>query len=339
MKPKHFLILAGITGGSLLAATTSLIIGGNTPAFAAAGERLLPQLETAASDVVRVSVRTDDFDMLAELRDGRFVDATSGYPISTEPLKKLVSGLTLAEIAEAKTSDPSRHADLQLAGIDAQAGSGTEVILSDKDGDEIAHVIAGQRDFTLGGLTGGQFVRRGGENASWLVHAHLNPPTTRAGWFDTNLLQVESAQLSTITLASASADAITLNVKDGEASIDSAVLGDRIPAENKLARITGLFESLDFSDVRRAGSAEDEEGDAASETLVTATLKDGTTINITAVEAYEDDGLWVRVVADGSTDVAAELNTGFDGFEFAISSIDAGVFEWTLEDMTEAAPS
>jgi hypothetical protein len=178
-------------------------------------------------------------------------------------------------------------------------------------------------------------VRRGGENDSWLVHANLNPPKTRAGWFETSLLDVETSQMATITLTSANDAVIPLNVKDGEVSIDASVIGDRIPAQNKLDRITGLFESLDFIDVRRADNAEDE----TSEGALVAMLTDGTSISVSAIEAYDESGLWVRIGAEGGSDFASKLTAKFDGFEFALSSIDADIIGWSLDDMTEPAPS
>ncbi|MEO1025072.1 MAG: DUF4340 domain-containing protein [Pseudomonadota bacterium] len=335
MKQKSFLMLAGATGLSILAAGATLFSSGNAPAFAEAGERLFPELEQKASEVAKLELRDGAFEMTIELRDGTFVDAASGYPVDLEPLKKLVSGMTLAEIAEAKTSDPARHADLELAAAGAETGSGSEVVLFDDGGDQIAHVIAGQRDFTLGGVTGGQYVRRGGEDASWLVHARLDPPSNRAGWFETRLMDVDSSEISSVSLTTSEGQVISMTGTDGSLSIDPLLMDGRAPAENNLSRIVRLIETLDFTNVRASQGSED--GGASIQT----TLADDTTVTLTALTASESDSeaQWFRINAIGGTDISEALAGKVDGFEFSMSSADAEIFGWTLDDLTEQTPS
>lgn len=92
--------------------------------------------------------------MTVAVRDDTFVDAVSGYPVDLKPLKDLVGSITLAEIAEAKTSDAARYGDPGLASATAETGGGTEVTHFDDSGVQFAHVIAGARDYMLGGATG-----------------------------------------------------------------------------------------------------------------------------------------------------------------------------------------
>lgn len=47
----------------------------------------------------------------------------------------------------------------------------------------------------------------------------------------------------------------------------------------------------------------------------------------------------MRIVVDGSGEAADALRGRTDGFEFALSSYDAQVLGWTLEDLTEAVES
>lgn len=335
MKKKSFLMLAGATGLSILAAGATMIGNGNAPAFAEAGDRLFPDLEKEASEVSKLELRDADFQMTIELRDGKFVDAASGYPVDPEPLKKLVSGMTLAEIAEAKTTDPARHADLDLASAGTETGGGYEVTLFDESDNQIAHVIAGRRDFTLGGVTGGQFARRGGEDATWLVHARLDPPSRRSGWFETRLAEIESDQINSVSLSSSDGQVISMTGNDGILSIDPILMEGRVAADNNLNRLVRFIETLDFSDVR----APQETGSTSSGPSIQVTLSDETSITLTPTSALggDSEATWIRIEATGGTETSEALAAKANGFEFSMSSSDTEIFGWTLDDLTEEA--
>lgn len=337
MKQTSFVILAGVTGLSILAAGGTLLTGRDAPAFAQAGERVLPNLETEASEVTGFELREGDFEMSIALRDGAFVDAASGYPVDPEPLKKLMSGMTLAEIAEAKTRDPARHADLSLASANAENGGGTEVILLNQDGDQIAHLIAGARDYTLGGVTGGQYVRRSGEDATWLAHARLDPPSRRAGWFETRLIEVAADEITSISLTTSEGQVISMTGEGGTLSIDPLLMEGRVTADSQLSRMTRLFETLDFTDVRAIPASNDTMDGAQLQ----ADFSDGTGITLTKVAAAEGESAltWVRIDATGGTDTSETLLNKVGGFEFSLSATDAAVLDWNLDDLTEETAS
>ncbi len=333
MKQKSFLMLAGATGLSILAAVATTFGTGNAPAFAEAGEKLFPDLQHKTRDLAKLELRDGDFEMTVELQDATFVDAVSGYPIDPEPLRKLVSGMTLAQIAEAKTTDPARHKDLQLAAADAEIGGGREIILLDESGEQLAHMIAGQRDFTLGGVTGGQYARRGDEQAAWLIHGRVDPPNSRSGWFDTRLMEIAASEISAVSLTSAEGQLIALSGEDGTLSIDPLLMEGRAPAENKLGQIVRLIETLDFVDVR----ALDETDDGANGPRIEATLADDTAITLTALPGPGDENsaTWVQIAATGGTEAADALARRVDGFAFSMSSSDTEIFGWDLDDLTE----
>lgn len=276
---KSFFILAAATALSVAAAVATLVFDRSAPAMTAAGERLFPGLENAANDIARLTFREGDFEAVVERRDGAFVDAASGYPVDKEVLHDIVGAMTLAEIAEAKTTDRARLADLGLADVGAEDGAGSEIILEDGAGDVIAHVIAGDRDFTLGGITGGQFVRRGGEDAAWLARTRIDPPTRRSGWFDSRLAEMDVESIVRASLTPEDGEPIAFAREDEEFRLETAAPEGRGPNESRISRIPRLFETLDFDDVRAAGDA--------SETGVrlSAETSEGMTVTLVALEA------------------------------------------------------
>lgn len=336
MTRNSFLILLGATVLSVLAALAVLTFDRGGAAMAMSGERLLPDLDSKASDIARVVLRDDDEEMVIERRDGAYVDAASGYPVDTGVLQDLVGALALAEIAEAKTTDPARHAELGLAAPDAEEGAGREIVLEDADDGVIAHVIAGDRDYTLGGLTGGQFVRRGDEDATWLVRARINPPSRRAGWFDSDLFTGEESDVLRATLTPREGDPVTFAREDEAFVLTGDLPEGKVARESNINRIPRFLAALDFDDVRKAGEVREQGA------TLTAELADDLTVDLTELvdsDGDGDDNTWVRIDVQGSGEDAEALRDRVDGFEFALQSYDAQIFGWTFDDLIENAES
>lgn len=329
-----FLILSGVTALSVLAAAGTYLTGEDAPALAASGERVFPELEGEMGDIARVTIREDGDEMVLERREGRFVDAASGYPIAQETLRELVGAIALAQIAEARTTDPSRHDDLDLAAPDAAEGAGTEIVLSDAEGDPLAHVIAGARDYTLGGVTGGQYLRRGGEDATWLARARIDTPASRSRWFDNALFETEADQVTAMTLTPQDAAELRLVREEGVLRIATALPEGRSAKQDAIDRLARLVTSLDFEDVRatRQGATEG--------ARLSADLADGGRITLTALsegaENASGNQRWVRIDVAGEGEATQALRDRVGGFDFALRSSDADLLSWTVLDLTES---
>jgi hypothetical protein len=146
-------------------------------------------------------------------------------------------------------------------------------------------------------------------------------------------MEVDAALLTGATLTTEDGSVIAMSGADGTLTIDPLLMTGRVPAENQLNRIVRLFETLDFADVR-AGMASDSE---AAGPALQASLEDGTTITLTQVSGSDgaDETRWFRIDVSGNTELASTTA----GFEFSMSSSDAEVFSWTLDDLTEETAS
>lgn len=338
MTPRSFLALAGGTAACVLAATTAIGLDRASPALAERGERLFPDLAARADEIARIEMRDGDMTMTVEARDGRFVDARSGFPVDIATLRALVTSLGSLEIAERKTDDPARHRQLDLAGWDAETGAGAEITLIDSDRDILAAIVAGRRDITLGGASGGQFVRRGGEAQAWLVSGRVEAPTRRRGWFDATLHEGDPADITRATLTPADAAPIVLERQDGTLAMTSPPPPGRIADDARIGRLARAIAGLDFDDVLP------DNYEALAGTRLDAETATG--LRLTLVEVAipaDEEGTWVPIDVSAAepeaTEAASDLTDRIHGYLFRLSSWDAVHFVWSVDDLTTALDS
>lgn len=334
MTPKSFIVLAVATAVSVVAATGATFTDRDAPVLAAAGERLFPDLADRASDIAEISVKYGDMEMTISRSESGFIDNASGYPVDTAKLRELVTAMTMAEIVEAKTTDPARHADLGLAAPGSKEGAGIHVTFGDAEGNAIASVISGKSDYTLGGVAGGQYLRHGDEDATWLVRGQIDPPTGRADWFDTQLFKTDAADIASVSLIPAKGEPISLIEKQDKLKLETALPEGRVANEASIGRISSLFSSLEFSDVRAADKS------AKTGAKLTAKIKDGGTVTVSALVAAEDaDKIWVRITADGDGKAVRALTDRVKGFDFVLQDSNAELLGWSLDDLTKETAS
>lgn len=336
MNAKSFLILAGTTAIAATLAVTSSLTWNQSSAVAERGKIFLPDLAKNAESIGSIKIETKDETMTLTRDGNRFLDA-SGFPVKREAARELLASASLLKIEEKKTADASRHEDLELAAPGAKKGAGKKITFLGKDGKPMSGLIAGEADSSVGGVSGGQYVRALDSDQTYLARGAVKLPYSRAGWFDNRLIELDEKKLVSAAI-SASADSTAKLTKVG-GKLKLVDLPDgKIEDEDKIRRLTRVFAKMTFSDVRKA---EGQPADGAP-TMTVATT-DGITYTVTSAEKDKENAHWVRVGAVKTDDSAAakakELTEKFGGFEFKISSYDGETFGWKIDDLTKAAGS
>ena len=337
MTPKSCLALAGITVAAVALAALSSGGAGSGAAIGDRGKPLIAGLSGKAAQIASISA--EGFAGKTELtrRDGALVDA-SGYPAKTDAVRSVATGLALLTIEEAKTSDPARHKDLELAAPGAGEGAGERITLKDASGKVIADVILGKRDYTVGGTRGGQYVRLADSDQAYLVRGAVEAPSNRAGWFDARLAEFGEDAIQRVTLGTGEATQITIE-KEGEAHVLKTVPEGRQADPQQVRRVVRIFTPLTFTDVRKAT------GDTApAGPVLTAVTRDGLTVRVQALDAKRsEEANWFRVTATTEGEAAkagAEaISKASSGFDFELAGGDVDVFWYSAEDVTTKAGS
>jgi hypothetical protein len=335
MNTKHLTTLAVLAAISV--GVTAWVLQTSAPTVASDrhGETVVPSLVAKANDITGLSVRDGTGTLSIERRDNRFVAADSGYPVKTDAVRDIVASSAELSFQEARTSDPARYGDLGLADPGAK-DAGKEVTFRTAGG-ELASFVVGNRDTTVGGATGGVFIRLKGQPQTFLARGDVRLPAARSDWFVGFDLDVKRNEIKKVELTGGGRDAVTASVnadKPGELVL-ADVPEQRSPDSFKVSRLATLAESFTFQDVRKATKpAED-----ARRLVVDA--DEGLRLTFTALGNVTEG--WVQIAAEATNDAAKDkaklIASKVDGYDFRLPSNQAEVLSWTVTDLTDEKKS
>ena len=331
MNTKHLTTLAVLAAVSVAATAWVLRTSAPTMASDRRGEAVVPSLVAKANDITGLSIRDSIGTLAIERRDNRFVAADSGYPIKTDAVRDVVASSAELSFQEARTSDPARYGDLGLADPGAK-DAGKEVTLRTAGGD-LASLIVGNSDATVGGPTGGVFIRIKGQPQTFLARGSVRLPVTRSDWFVSFDLDVKRKEIKKVELTGGGRDGVIASEnaeKPGDLVL--ANVPEKRKADTfKVSRLATMVESFTFQDVRKATKpAED-----ARRMVVDA--GEGLRLVFIAVGDFTEG--WVQIAAEATGDAAKDkaklIASKVDGYDFRLPSNQAEILGWTVTDLTD----
>jgi hypothetical protein len=331
MNTKHLTTLAVLAAISVGLTAGVLQTSAPTVASDRRGETIVPSLAAKANDLTGLSIRDGAGTLAIDRRDNRFVASDSGYPIKTDAVRDVVASSAELSFQEARTSDPARYGDLGLADPGAK-DAGKEVTFRTVGG-ELASFVVGNRDTSVGGPTGGVFVRLKGQPQTFLARGDVRLPVVRSDWFVGFDLDVKRNEIKKVELTGGGRDGVTASAnadKPGELVL-AEVPEKRNPDTFKVSRLATLVESFSFQDVRKATKPADD----ARRMVVDA--GEGLRLVLTAVGDITEG--WVQIAAEATTDAAKDkaklIASKVDGYDFRLPSNQAEILGWTITDVTD----
>jgi Domain of unknown function (DUF4340) len=324
MNAKHLTPLAVLAAVSVGVAAWVLQTSAPTVASDRRGDAVVPSLVDKANDITGLSIRDGAGTLAIERRDNRFVAAESGYPIKTDAVRDIVA-----------SSAELRYGDLGFADPGAK-DAGKEVSFRTAGG-ELASFVVGNRDTTVGGATGGVFIRLKGQPQTFLARGDVRLPAVRSDWFVGFDLDVKRNEIKKVELTGGGRDTLTASAdaeKPGELVL-ADVPEQRSPDSFKVSRLATLVESFAFQDVRKATKpAED-----ARRMVVDA----GEGLRLTFTTLGDVTEGWVQIAAEATSDAAKDkaklIASKVDGYDFRLASNQAELLSWTVTDVTDEKKS
>jgi hypothetical protein len=297
------------------------------------GETVFPKLQTHGADIASIELKDGDRSIVVQRKGDGFIEPATNFPVKLEPVRDLVATAAALRFEEAKTSDPERYKDLGLAAPGSGVDGGREVTIKDKDGGVFASLLIGNREMAVGGPQGGSYAKIGDSAQTWLLRGEVKLPGMKSEWFDNVLAKVDHAKVLRVTISGGDKDTIAATSPEAGKDLELANIPEGRQADTgKVSRMSGLIESLEFQDLRKASAPP-----AASTRSLVAETRDG--LKLTIVPIGEINESWVRISVESTDPASAEqakaIAEKVDGREFRIAGYQAEMLGWTMNDATE----
>ncbi|MGO9945984.1 MAG: DUF4340 domain-containing protein [Steroidobacteraceae bacterium] len=299
------------------------------------GLPLLPSLAGELNSVTELNVRKGSAAPLVTIhKQGEqwTVAQRANYPADVSKLRKLLLALSDAKIREEKTSNPASYSIIGVEDPALSGASGAQIEVTAQDGKHA--VIIGKP------AAEGSFVRRVGENTSYIVEPAISVEAEPRFWIDTRLLDLPADKIQGIEAkpaggpgysvhrvtaapatapAAAPATASSANTTNTAAPASTFELtgvprGRKAADSQQLAPSPTTFGTLTADDVAAAGDL-----DFSKPSIVTVTMSDGNIVTFTG--ATIGDKRWIQVTA--TKDAALTAKTAGRSFEIPAYRFEA----------------
>jgi len=294
------------------------------------GMPLLPSLANELDTVTMLSVRkgTSTPNVTVHKQGTRWTVAErEDYPADVSKLRKLLLAMSAAKIREEKTSDPSNFPIIGVEDPSLPGATGAQVDLVAQDGKH--GVIVGKP------VGEGNFVRRAGENTSYIVEPSISFEAEPRFWIDAKLLDLPASKIQSVVAKPAVGPGYSLRrisaaggptpsptPANDTFALDGVPRGRMAADSRTLAPSPATFGGLTADDVAPARSI-----DFSTPSLVMITMTDGNVVTFTG--AAIGDKRWIEVAA--TQDAALKARTTGRAFQIAGYRYD-GIFR-TLEQL------
>jgi len=274
---------AAVTGALYLRPPSAPIVAGQ-------GDLVFPGLAEQLPDATRLSIisATNSVLMVRQTDHWSIADRDF-YPAQTPKLRQFFAGLADLKLREPRTADPALFARI---GVDDPATKGSTAILvkvESTNGDVLAQVILGHRSLrSQGGLPESVYIRRPGEEQSWLAEGKLAADADPQAWLPRDIVSIAHDKIAHVV------------VTRGASRVELAGAGGKFslvgPPPGKIDDVrvdeTGqALENLTLADVKKG----DLPGTTQGQAVFTTT--DGLAIAVTL--AKDGKQVWASFAASG----------------------------------------
>lgn len=335
MSPKSFIGLAIAAVVSL--ALAAVIHASANPWLSSAtiGENLFPALARDAGRAQIVSIVQGDKSIVIEKKgDGWVLKDRGGYPASAERMRTLLLRIADAKIVDPKTRNPSLHKSLELEDPRQKDAKSRLVKVTDAQDRALVDIIIGKRSSEqLGTGKGGTFVRRPGQNETWLVSGEIDPTPLVPFWVDATMFETHVGKAKGTTVEIPGEKPIEV-VRSPEGKTATWTIGN-IPEGMKMKYefaaddMLNAFSRMELEDVRPAMKIPPD----VKPTGV-STYRDDKGLEIIATMYGTGEDRWLKIHATGTE---GDPKTEADKINAKVKDWDYKIGTWKLDQMFKKA--
>lgn len=341
VNPKLFVSLSAAALLSLAAAGAVYVSGNRWEAGELAGAAAFPVLEKRINDVVSLQI-TQGGGKLEFVRDGgvwKAAEPYGGYELAANRVDPLIVRLSQADLIEPKTRDPEKYELLDLGDPDVKDSKARRIVMRDADGAVILETVLGSKRWdAFGAGKSGSYIRKPGEERTWLANLDINPTIEIEDWVEADFFAIDEATVSAVTVVHEGQEPLRIVRASGE---EPAFELAGLPPESKRKEsgpkpedVVDGYGSIALEDLRKLNAT------PAGANVVTSTLKTNDGLTVTFWLRGEGDEDWVSLSAEGTGEAkkrAEEINARVKGWEYEIPSWKADKLFRSRSDFIETS--
>jgi Domain of unknown function (DUF4340) len=253
------------------------------------------------------------------------------YPVQATKVHAMLAGLTELRLLAKRTSDPTQFAALGLDNPTRPGSTATLLTVSDSAGHAIASLVVGHQQYsTTSQNTETLYVRRPGENQTWLAEGALNVDSDPGVWIDHSIANIGHDSITHVAITRGE-ESLVFSPLNGKLTL--AAPAQHPPLDpNKLDDVWRALEFLSFSDVRQGPALP---GKEFARSIFS--LAGGTTITVTL--AHDGKDLWAHFAAAGSDAQAKTLAAKFGTWTYRLGDWRESALAPTLADLLSKPPA
>lgn len=347
---RNLAILAGATIIAVLLALVALWQQANIGRPTYASEQFFPGLARHVRDAARIHIVSKSggtFDIAFMPEKGWVVPSRADFPASFDLVRRTLVGLAALQTIEPKTA---RTDWLHYIGLEGPLkGDGIEITVRDDKNQVLAALITGKSE-DIGDASGamGLFVRRPGENQSWLTRSVLDPRATLSDWLEKTVMDVDRARIQEVDVEPAGSASFTVRRElpnEPDFKLAPIPSGKSVSDPAAPDGVASAIAGFGFDDVRPAREFDFSDATTTART-VTKTF-DGLIVSASVKRQGAD--YWAIISADSFKPAAraeaTAINAHASGWAYKLPAYKGQLFMTTLDSLlkppvprTQAAP-
>ena len=260
MTPKGFLGLAAVTLLTTVGAIVTVINQPSTGPVAIIDEPAFPALRANPDAVAKVTIQAGDGNVVLTRMSPETWIAPDHYeyPAASEKINRLVRQLNDMRLIEAKTSNQERFSRLEVEDLGDDSNSRL-IRLEDDQGNIVAEVIIGKRLFRLTGTQPtGTYIRRLGEDQSWLASGGFELDPDVQTWLEQLVVEVPGEQVKRIEIIPDEGEGYVASRDEqaGNLVLENLAEGETPNEESDLSQLESAMNSVRFASVKPKSEVE-----------------------------------------------------------------------------------
>lgn len=340
MKPSSFAALIIVTAVALLAAVVSYSSNNRLAQPKVSGAPLVSGgLARKVDRIVRIEVAQGAKSVaIARIGGGWGLADRGGYPVKIDAIRALLVKLNDASLVEPKTRSKERYELLELEDPTGKDAKSRLVRLLDDKGGVIFEVVVGKKRLdAFGASRSGTYVRRPGEEQTWLASAEIDASAGIRDWVQPGILDLQPAKISAVSIEIPGEQPLKLarEAAGGPPKFNLLGLADgkKLKEGAGLDGIVRAAANLELDDVRKAdGKATADAG------TVRIDVDGGLKVTLSLRKSGEDTWVGIAAVGEGDgTQQAEEISKRTAGWEYKLPSGKAAAILKRSADLVEGS--